>query len=412
MERNRRANSRRTVNVTEKHIVLDSNGYPKELRLYEDKILVTRLELVKDSSNRFVGMRELDVEDVIPFSWLDSLKRWRQRNKKPLLTLTTVDFIGLINWIDTINTIKTINTIETIDTIDTIDRINNIADLVGIQLQILKNPDFLDGLNYWVAAPGSVSNGVLTLPEDNDLVLQETSSTYGDYVRIEIKAKKSGSGSASILFGSEFDDLTNETTSEALTDDYAIYSLNLTTHKLLANVILYADITGDADVLVDSIKAILNVQPVSQVGTWTVTATQGTPSNLKTEVSQGTAASLKCEPTQTTRTNLLAKGEREDLLIVNAAGTLAASGTVSLVSGVSGQKIKVFSVSYVKDTETTISMNFTTENKYFAISLKNNTFAQTFTHPQISSAGNGLELKNHDATATAYRISVQYKQEA
>jgi len=154
---------------SEKTVVFDDNGDPKELRYYEDGRLSARLGVILDSDKNFIGLRELDIEEVAPPSWLDRL---RLRKREPSrISIQTIDFIGLINWINTIKTIKTIENINLIDAItnianiqsvDLIDEITKIGEITTIRdlmhtpKSFIVNPFWTQGFTGWVKS-GSVS---------------------------------------------------------------------------------------------------------------------------------------------------------------------------------------------------------------------------------------------------------------
>jgi len=149
MERRRRLK-------TEKNVVFDDDGNPKELRYYEDGKLSARLGVILDGDKNFIGLRELDVEEVSPPSWLDRLIRKREPTR---LTIHTIDFIGLINWINTIKTIKTIESITNVGNIQSIDlideitkvgEISNIRDLMWSPSALIQNADFEHGFTGWI----------------------------------------------------------------------------------------------------------------------------------------------------------------------------------------------------------------------------------------------------------------------
>lgn len=118
---------------TEKIVVFDSSGNPKELRYYEAEKLVARLGTILDGDNNFIGLRELDVEAVSPSSWLERAKGLFGKQAPKRIDVLTVDFIGLINWINTIKTIKTIEKIESIESVDKV-KIESIESMPNITI--------------------------------------------------------------------------------------------------------------------------------------------------------------------------------------------------------------------------------------------------------------------------------------
>lgn len=111
----------------ERHIVTDSTGLPVELRYYDNKMLIQRIGIVYNSEGECIGLRELNIDEVIPPSWNNHFNWWRKKKQPEKPIINTIDFIGTINWINTIKTIKTIEKVNTIDNINTIGTINNIG---------------------------------------------------------------------------------------------------------------------------------------------------------------------------------------------------------------------------------------------------------------------------------------------
>lgn len=169
--------------MSEKHFVFDSDGKLTEVRGYAEGVVNERYEIVYGENDEVVGIRPLNVEDVMPQSWVDKFKRlWRK--PKPLAQILSIDFIGLIQYINTINKIKTIENIENIKNIESIDLIDKITlideitkigevtalrDVQQAYSGLILNSSFEQGLVAWYHSGTGADVELSTL------------SKYGDY---------------------------------------------------------------------------------------------------------------------------------------------------------------------------------------------------------------------------------------
>ena len=400
--------------MSEKQVVFDVDGNPKELRYYEHDRLTARLGVILDGDKNFIGLRELDVAEVSPPSWLERLGLKKAVQPKRI-DILTVDFIGLINWINTIKTIKTIENVdllkeittiknvESVDLIDSITNIDNIANIANIakitdisavacvhSRNIVKNGYFETGdLRGWSSYAISGASVVVEAEAVNGTIrgkyyVKMTSTVAWAYIWQFIDPFKTINTRGSIL---------------AKTDASA---------GTLAVSVLYSD-------------GVINVTNITPTTTWTQYP-------LDPFVTDKIAVAIQINNTkdnsvvyvdnvvlipddsvaQNVRTNLKVQSEREDLLCKCFDLTV---GTTSLLGAVAGQYHKVYGWDYESDTaganEFSATINATANTK-FGRRVTAGVHAMTLVHPIVCDVNSALSFVSAGNT----KLSLRYKTEA
>lgn len=243
--------------IQNEKIIVFKDGNPTELRYYEAEKLVARLGTILDTDGNFIGLRELDVEEVSPSSWFERNIFKKQPQKH--VDILTVDFIGLINWINTIKTIKNIENIESIDLIDSItsiteileiDRIKNIES-AWISTNPIRNPNFLSGFDGWlrqdttnITLEDEASFGKMVKFNSAAGFLYQFLATNNDvFDTLTFWAYKPAVGGADILLRFMYTDGTFDQYMPTLTNTMALYSYTPDSGKKLYAV-RFTDNTG------------------------------------------------------------------------------------------------------------------------------------------------------------------------
>ena len=366
----------------EKIIVFDEDGNPKELRYYEAEKLVARLGTILDGDSNFIGLRELDIEEVSPQSWFDKLRHKPQPKRIDVLT---VDFIGLINWI---NTIKTIKTIENIENIENIEDIENIDRIHIAPNNLIHNGEFAIGnLEGWESEFAAVST------------TQKHSGSYSCDIQSNVASGSAGSiwqylpnvlSDVLTLSLWHFSDVTDtvvvnvyytDGTSSQTTDNgtgvWAFKVITLTAGKRLKYVhILH---------LIDTKHCYVADITLAESIDWRVIS-------------------------QSTRTNLLNKPEREDLLLKDV--DFAASVNLqSFLAAVADQKHKVYAYGYEADADGVYYFSATVNGSAFKFGrrITKGVYAQTFVHPVVCDVNTILNFMSTTGNSKAW---IQYMTEA
>jgi hypothetical protein len=382
--------------VSEKQVVFDVDGNPKELRYYEHDRLTARLGVILDGDKNFIGLRELDVAEVSPPSWLERLGLKKAVQPKRI-DILTVDFIGLINWINTIKTIKTIENVDLIDritlidtitSIGTIGTISKIGDTVYTPNVLLINPSFEAGFLGWFA-------------EDvGTMTLDTTTKNYG-LQSLKMKATPIGNCILSQSFSKPID--------VNLVSEWAVYFKVENIAATARIYCYYTDGTSDFATLTNTttnwerktftptsgkfLKKLTIFYSSQTYFVWFDDFETKTVSSI--EVKQATRASLKVQ------------GEREDLLCKSFDLTV---GTTSLLAAVASQYHKVYGWDYESDTDgaNEFSATISGATTKFARRVTKGVHAMTLVHPIVCDVNTALSFVSAGNT----KLSLRYKTEA
>jgi hypothetical protein len=390
----------------EKIVVFDEDGNPKELRYYEAEKLVARLGTILDGDKNFIGLRELDIEEVSPLSWFDKLRRKPQPKHIDILT---VDFIGLINWINTIKTIKTIENIDVvkaitnivniasldlIDRITLIDAITTIASITNIgnidrigridsieaKMNPIRNSAFLTDFTGWL----NMDSSKITIETDADLGKRVRFESAGGYLQqhffvssdkfktVAFRAYKPAVGGSNIRLWISYSDASATMYEPVLTNAWAKYTKVADAGKIICSI-SFIDLGGICFLALPQLVESTDVA-------------------------------------QATRTNLLVKPEREDLLLKDVDFSASAS-LQSYLAAVESQKHKVYAFGYEADADGVYYFSATIGGSAFKFGrrITKGVYAQTFVHPVVCDVNTVLNFMSTTGNSKAW---IQYKTEA
>ena len=396
--------------MSEKQVVFDVDGNPKELRYYEHDRLTARLGVILDGDKNFIGLRELDVAEVSPPSWLEKLKQWGKPPPKPSISILTVDFIGLINWINTIKTIKTIENIDLVDRIALIDNITNVGTLNLLNtVNLIKSISSIDSITNIanISKIGDVSFPLL----GNYIV--NGNFQFGDFRGWYLE----GTAPPTISNGFSFstspycakiaysvlgasNHMTSYFNRAVKTNDIYLFTMtaaydNAAATKTVAVFFLYSDRSySEQDVTVTNAGVTYNLTPTANktlIGV--VFANSGTDGYY---AYVNTIILLAREHT-----------EREDLLCKSFDLTV---GTTSLLGAVAGQSHKVYGWDYESDTDgaNEFSATISGATTKFARRVTAGVHAMTLVHPIVCDVNTALSFVSAGNT----KLSLRYKTEA
>ena len=396
--------------MSEKQVVFDVDGNPKELRYYEHDRLTARLGVILDGDKNFIGLRELDVAEVSPPSWLEKLKQWGKPPPKPRINILTVDFIGLINWINTIKTIKTIENIDLVDRIALIDNITNVGTLNLLNtVNLIKSISSIDSITSIanISKIGDVSfpllgnyivNGNFQFGDFRGWYLEGTVPTISNGFWFST-SPYCAKIAYSVLGASNR--MTSYFNRAVKTNDIYLFTMtaaydSAAATKTVAVFFLYSDRSySEQDVTVTNAGVTYNLTPTANktlIGV--VFANSGTAGYY---AYVNTVILLAREHT-----------EREDLLCKSFDLTV---GTTSLLAAVASQSHKVYGWDYESDTaganEFSATINATANTK-FGRRVTAGVHAMTLVHPIVCDVNTALSFISAGNT----KLSLRYKTEA
>jgi len=427
--------------VSEKQVVFDTDGNPKELRYYEHDKLTARLGVILDGDKNFIGLRELDVAEVSPPSWLERLGLKKAVQPKRI-DILTVDFIGLINWINTIKTIKTIETVSNVDLLKEITTIKNIesVDLIDLITRIalidnITNVGTLNLLNTvnLIKSISSIDN-ITNIANVQSVDLIDAITSIDNITNI----KRIGYAHAPA-----FDIFTGYLLSNSTIAWSDVYNCYLVTFTIAAGKITFetkpilgtrlsvsyhafnGDLASTRTVYCKFYFSDATTEEFSHnIPPETDSILVDTPTTAKTVVKvefrfsastsdtyiYGVRAYVKdvVDAVQATRTSLKVQTEREDLLCKSFDLTV---GTTSLLAAVANQYHKVYGWDYESDTDGANEFSATinaTANTKFGRRVTKGVHAMTLVHPIVCDVNTALSFVSAGNT----KLSLRYKTEA
>ena len=437
--------------MSEKQVVFDTDGNPKELRYYEHDRLVARLGVILDGDKNFIGLRELSVAEVSPPSWLERLG-FKKAVQPKRIDILTVDFIGLINWINTIKTIKTIEnvdllkeitTIKNIESVDLIDFITRIALIDNITnvgtlnllntVNLIKSISSIDNITNIenVTQIGEITSlpefQIFSYIKNHDFQYGDSRGWYfngavietGGQVYPNYCAKIAGSGgyiyqrlvkpipTNAILKFSAYLKSSATTKQFQVTFVYSDHSSSIQTINVTADWLVY-DLTPTAGkYLTDFYVENWQDNYAWACGFNLAVAETVVATDLDIRALVSTTDSVEAK--QATRTNFKAQTEREDLLL--QSGDLASSaGPQEVLGAQAGLKNKVYGWDYYCDAAGTFEFQATVSGvlRKFGRRKTAGVHAMTLVHPIVCDVNTALNfLSNGGNTYYSLRCKIE-----